>query len=1218
MSNGDESSSGASGSSSLLFGRFEPLEELGAGGFGRVLLCLDVETQSQVAVKVLHRFGGDALLRFKSEFRLLRDVVHPNLVRLGELFEGEGRWAFSLEYVPGTDFLSWVRPVGGRQPFDERRLRGALVQLAHGLVALHTYGLLHRDVKPANVRVTPEGRVVLLDFGVVAQLGASRDPDDWGQGTVAYMAPEQARPGPVGPEADFYALGALLFESLTGQLPFEGTAHEVLIRKQRELPASPSRLEPRVPRDLEELCLGLMLADPHQRRGASDVLQTLGASTSLPPAAEAPSREIFVGRAAELARLHAAFAHGRVHGPELVLIEGESGIGKSALMAQLGAELESSELRVLVLAGRCHPAEQVPYKAFDGCVDRLLRFLKSLDDADVRSWLPDQAELLPLLFPALLGVPALAPSGRARSGAAPPDRSVLFQAFTALLGRVAERRPLALHVDDLQWSDVESLRLLEHLLESSVPLLLVATTRPLGAQVSEVERGLARLHTLPGVTRLALGPLPSNEALTLGAALLERSEDDTLVRRLGQESSGHPLFLAELARDSAAGEHGQTAERGLDQVILQRVGRLPPVARLVLDALAVESGPTPRRVLAQVTGASGDELSDALAKLRAGRLLGLVQRTDFICYHDRVRESVLGALGTEVRVALHRRLAEAWQELGTNEPFRLAYHWLAAAESDRALPWLERAAVEADGKAAYEHAADLYRSMLEQPAVRADASELSRLERALGDALSAAGRFDDAAQAYERALAGASDTARAGLLVRMAEHLLRAGRVEEGLVVAERACAATQLAWPRSPGAALLRLGWHRVCLGLTSFERDSTADDPSTPRQAMQLDALWRLGQSLVWSDLLRGVEMIARHLRLSLASGSPRNIALGLGMEAISMAMQDPHAEGLAARRKAAARWAERVEAPEVRAFAHYAEGAVSIFVGQVGLERFLRAEALCMQQCPGEAWLITSSRSSAMGQLWHLARYPELVEQTTRWLDEAARRGDRAALAELVMNGAGFARHLLADRPDLAIAQIDEVMRPWRVETFGMFHLLELVSRSFVHLYEGGEAPAAYWAETWPRVRTTLIVRSGLPAETVRIFRTAAALHQAFARGATPDEQPLRAARELWRGLRGARTVQSRGITALLGAQLAFVEGNAAEARGQTERALALRMADDAFPGAAGDLVTAALDGAEAYGTRERAVLARLAALGCVAPERMLRAWFPILPALRARAQ
>src|SRR5262245_36168699 len=112
----------------LLFGRFEPLEELGTGGFGRVLLCVDTETDTRVAVKVLHRFGADALLRFKSEFRLLRDVAHPNLVRLGELFEGEGRWAFSLEYVPGTDFLGWVRHSGGRTRFDESRLRPALVQ----------------------------------------------------------------------------------------------------------------------------------------------------------------------------------------------------------------------------------------------------------------------------------------------------------------------------------------------------------------------------------------------------------------------------------------------------------------------------------------------------------------------------------------------------------------------------------------------------------------------------------------------------------------------------------------------------------------------------------------------------------------------------------------------------------------------------------------------------------------------------------------------------------------------------------------------------------------------------------------------------------------------------------------------------------------------------------------------------------------------------------
>ncbi|MFV1989013.1 MAG: serine/threonine protein kinase, partial [Gemmatimonadota bacterium] len=711
--------------------RFTPIRRLGEGSFGTVHEALDTTTGERVALKHLRRFDSDGLLRFKREFRALADIRHENLVRFGELVSEGDEWLFTMELVDGIPLLAYVTTEGRasmaggdsyRYRFDESRLRSTFSQLVEGVHAIHGAGLLHRDLKPPNVLVTPEGRVVILDFGLVVHLredNATRSTQV--VGTPAYMSPEQANGKGASTPSDWYTMGLMLFEALTGGLPFEGSAYEMIVKRHTEDPPRPSARSRSVPKDLDELCHRLIARDPDARPAYAELSGAFGTPAVVSPAPRAKvSDDIFVGRVPELARLREAFQRVQTGGSATVLIGGSSGIGKSALVRHFLEELEDRERDVLVLRGRCYWRESVPYKAFDGLIDDLTDYLSRLDSTDAARFLPRDWPALARLFPVLreLGERVASRRGGIEIPDAQEARRRGFAALRELLGRLGDHRLLVLSIDDLQWGDIDSGRLLRELTRppDQPPILLLATFRSDERDTSPIfeEMAWGGVHA-EQVWEIDLGELSRGDAVELALAHLGGGPEASRERaiELAEESAGIPFFMNELIHhggSEASGATGPMDTVRLDGVIGSRLDGLPEDARRLLECFAVAGRPLDLAVANQAAGLDpGDTATvDLLRVQRWVRVRGGSGREVLEPYHDRIRETVAGLLPSDTLSSYHDRLAHALDQAGEADAETLAEHYARSGDDELAARHALRAADQATEALAFDRAARLY------------------------------------------------------------------------------------------------------------------------------------------------------------------------------------------------------------------------------------------------------------------------------------------------------------------------------------------------------------------------------------------------------------------------------------------------------------------------------------------------------------------------------
>ncbi len=1084
--------------------RFRIVSRIGVGAIGELYKAMDETRGTFVALRTLRTVSRGAGESLRQDFSALKVVRNPGLVSLGELDTVDGLWFYTMEFVEGESLLEYVRPrasskpMGGApEPLSDVRLRSALAQLVRAVNALHGAGHVHGQIEPEHIRVTPQGRLVLLE----CELTGSRDGRASEQrllSALPYVAPERLEDAPKSPASDWYSVGAVLYQALAGAPPFVGSGADLLEQKQGVVPTVPGDASP-----LADLARDLLAIDPDARPEYDEIRERLGIVNESEPrpsqtwsllADAAP----FLGRRRELGLLAEAFERTRHGAVSTLCLYGESGLGKRTLANQLARKLRNEYPHLVHLSGRCDPEGPRGFRGVTGAVDALSRYLAQQDASAVATLLPPHTDLLPRMFPSLSRIAI--PETREPAPREPRAlRRVALRALRTLLSDLSKRAPMLVVLDNMQWADSDALGVLDELLRSPEPptmLLLLLVHGELRAADPPLRQWLARHDER--VTLMRLKPLGDNAARELAENLLESGgvEQPNIAQRTATQSQGHPLRVDALARHFLLTNAPASSALTLDDLLWQRVQQLPQESQQLLIALCYARVPLPTEVAAAAAGMSEEAAARQSAILRVSNLGRSVREGDderLMPSHVAVRHAVLARASVDKR-RVHRQIAlalAAWDDAPSDV---LATHLRDAGHEERAATATAIAADQARDSLAFDAAVQLYHEALNY--TQNEAREELRLRTELARAYASAGQSERAARAYFEAARKAGEGDALELERQAAHQLLRTGLTKDGLATIESVLERLGVRLPRSPVSALMSLARHRLELTLrgTKFE----PRDPSqiAAHDQLRADILGSLAVALGSIDSVRGTDAQTRYLLLSLKLGDPVRVARGLAREAaVRAAASEPGAEnwrGMLERAEALAKQTGDAEALGtalgVRALANLVRGNV-----RDGLHQSVEAERILHTQCVNFDWEVSNIRVLRFLSGAMIGELKQYAERLQREMQEAEEYGELYAYTYMLA-AVGYVPHLMADDPGEALRVLEKAYAGINHERFHLQQLFYTAGAIQTELYTRSGKPYSRLLVAWPHISKALLLKAPVVGYALRHLRARAGIAQA----------------------------------------------------------------------------------------------------------------------------
>jgi two-component system sensor kinase len=735
-----------------------------------------------------------------------------------------------LRFAREDDVLILVQPLLAGQNLADRLLRGRLSvkdtltvagDVLRALQQAHDLGVLHRDIKPANILARGEGQIdgaALIDFGLSRSTALDAELRDQAVGTARYLSPEQAGlvETPVDERSDLYSLGVVLYECLAGRPPFEGDTVGVVLRQHlNQMPPSMRANGVEVPRAVEGFVMKLLGKDPAERyqsaagaladvdliqielrRGVSEPSLVLGLGDRRSVLTE-PS---FVGRKGELDALAQTLRHTATGHAGLVLLDAESGGGKTRLIEEFAHRSEAANAWIVRGQG-VDQAGQRPYQLLEGVATAINHALATDDAlrARLREALHEHADAIAAALPELESL-----VDRSQAEVLPEAHGDMrsLAALTALLTALGTaERPALVLLDDCQWADALTVKLLSqwHAAARKTECYVMVVT----AFRSEEVGWDHPLRNIDDALRLTLRPLTIDETRDVIHSMAGPVPEE-VVKVVAQLSEGSPFMATAVLRglveagalvDTPGGwtveadalAAAQTSRRAA-LFLVRRLELLSPTALDLLAVGAVLGKEFDLVLAANLASQTPSQVVPALDEAKRRRILW-VDEEEGVCHflHDKLREALLSRLDAPHRTALHHSAATHIEELDNTRVFDLAYHYDAAGVPERALPYA-LAGAEMSRAAHTLDIAETHYRMAERSLAPGDDATKLRVAEGLGDVLNLRGAYDDALKEYTRALSLSDDVmTQAALQGKVGEVAFKVGAMDDAAASLEDA-----------------------------------------------------------------------------------------------------------------------------------------------------------------------------------------------------------------------------------------------------------------------------------------------------------------------------------------------------------------------------------------------------------------------------------------------
>jgi|LSQX01.3.fsa_nt_gb serine/threonine protein kinase/signal transduction histidine kinase len=744
----------------IINNRYRIIECLGEGGTSFVYKVKDITGNTYAALKVMKESISashvEDIIRFKREIDIVSKLSHPNIIKIFDAGEYENMPYLVTEYLKGETLNDYIR---GGSSFDMDEILQIMKQLTEALVYVNSKSVIHRDLKPGNVFLeTDKGKVniKLLDFGVshIMEPGWTKNEDEV-VGTFGYMSPEVTGilNRKIDERSDLYSLGVMFYTLLAGEPPFKGKdVNRVLHQQVAFQPPDLYKVRDNIPFSLNDVVMKLIQKDPDLRyQTAKGLLFDLkeiikGNYTFIPGANDVRLKLTYntrvIGREKEVEIITNHFNMARQGRGSVLLLKGEAGVGKSALMDEISELLY--ENNAILLKGRCiEQKNKTPYQLFRGLTDQYISYLEKMEPENFKREVSrlkklsgDFGKIYIDLNPSMekyIGSPkqitALEPERE--------NRRLLMMLSEFFLNLPGDRGVMVYFLDDLHWADDGSLSLLGEILRrmGNENILIIGTYRD---NEIDSDHGISAIkaeatnNSYP-LSEIKLSPLDKEKLNRLVAGLLGEKDEKTgeLTGFIFNKSRGNPLFSINLLRELV--EKGAvTRNKGyweLDFSILESI----PVSETMLEVILGRVNNLKEEqvdILCKAAVIGREVEIDILHKLSGIDMNEFIELIDFyidvqliergkdkrkiIFVHDRIREVFYRKLAYDRRKSIHLEVAGVIEEHAKDNLdnddvlFRLVHHYVEAWEEEKMLEYVIPAAKRAMASYANEEAIKYY------------------------------------------------------------------------------------------------------------------------------------------------------------------------------------------------------------------------------------------------------------------------------------------------------------------------------------------------------------------------------------------------------------------------------------------------------------------------------------------------------------------------------